>query len=136
QADTNLLATISNPLGGTITLTYKRDGNTVDSPDSVWTMASVEVNDGRPGDGVDVRRTAYSYTGLKSDRLHRDSLGYATVTETEIDTAATPPVGLRQTVHQYLNGNVFESGLETSTKVIDLSNGGYIKGVRQTWTLR
>ncbi len=136
QADTNLLATVRNPLGGTMTLTYKRDGNTVDNPDSVWDMASVEVNDGRPGDGVDVRRTAYAYDGLKTDRLHRQPLGYATVTETEIDTAANPPVGLRQTVHQYLNGNVFQSGLETSTTVTDLSNGGYIKGVRQTWTLR
>ena len=136
QADTNLLSTVSNPLGGTISLTYTRGGNTVDNPASVWNMASLEVNDGRPGDGVDVRRTSYTYAGLKADRLHRDPLGYATVTETEINTAANPPVGVRQTVHQYLNGNVFQAGLETSTTVTDLSNGGYIKGVRQTWTLR
>ena len=136
QADTNLLASVANPLGGTISMTYDREGNTVDSPDSVWTMASVEVNDGRAGDGVDVRRTAFAYEGLKFDRLHRASLGFAKVTETEIDTAATPPAGVRETVHQYLNSNVFQAGLETSTTVIDLSNGGYIKGAKQTWTLR
>jgi RHS repeat-associated protein len=136
QADTNLLATVQNPLGGTISMTYTRDGNTVDNPSSVWDMASVEVNDGRPGDGVDVRRTSYAYEGLKADRLHRDSLGYAKVTETEVDTAANPPKPVRATVHQYLNGNIFEAGLETSTTVVDLSNGGYIKGVKQTWTLR
>lgn len=136
QADTNLLATVQNPLGGTISLTYQRAGNTVDHPDSVWTMASVQVDDGRPGDGVDVRRTTYTYEGLKSDRLHRTSLGFAKVTETEIDTAANPAVGVRATVHQYRNGNIFEAGLETSTAVVDLANNGYIKGVRQTWRLR
>jgi len=95
QADTNLLASVANPLGGTISLTYQRDGNTVDNPSSVWDMVSVAVDDGRPGDGVDVRRTEYTYEGLKFDRLHRDSLGYHTVTETEIDTAANPPAGVR-----------------------------------------
>jgi YD repeat-containing protein len=30
----------------------------------------------------------------------------------------------------------FVAGLETSTTVNDLSNGGYIKGVKQTWVLR
>ena len=136
QADTNLLASVRNPLGGTIAMTYTRGGNTVDNPSSVWNMASVDVNDGRPGDGIDVRRTTYAYEGLKSDRLHRDSLGYARVTETEIDTAASPPTQVRATVHQYLNRNIFEAGLETSTTVVDLSNGGYIKGVKQTWALR
>ena len=63
QADTNLLSTVQNPLGGTMSITYARDGNTVDNPSSVWDMASVEVNDGRPGDGVDVRRTNYTYAG-------------------------------------------------------------------------
>jgi RHS repeat-associated protein len=136
QADTNLLSMVQNPLGGTMSITYQRDGNTVDNPSSVWDMASVAVNDGRTGDGVDVRLTDYTYEGLKASRMHRDTLGYATVTETEMDTAVDPPTPLRATVHQYLNGNVFEAGLETSTMVLDPSNGGYIKGVRQTWVLR
>ena len=140
QADTNLLASVGNPLGGTITMTYGRDGNTVDHPDSVWNMASLEVHDGRAGDGIDVRRTSFTYAGLKFDRLHRTSLGYAEVTETEMDVAndtdVVPSVPVRETVHTYLNGNVFEAGLETSTLVNDVSNGGYIKGVRQTWLLQ
>jgi RHS repeat-associated protein len=138
QADTNLLSSVHNPLGGTISMTYERDGNTVESPKSSWNMISVEVDDGRPGDGIDVTRTEYEYEGLLADRLHRASLGYSTMTETEIDTdPASPTVGdgLRQTVHTYMNGNIFESGLETSTTVNDLSNGGYIKGVKQTWQL-
>ena len=139
QADTNLLASVQNPLGGTISMTYERDGNTVDNPSSVWNMASVEVNDGRAGDGVDVRLTNYTYAGLKADRLHRTSLGYASVTETELDTDVdlpALPTPVRATVHQYLNGNIFEAGLKTSTAVVDLSNNGYIKGVKQTWALR
>jgi YD repeat-containing protein len=137
QADTNLLKSVANPLGGVITMTYARDGNTVDHPDSVWNMASVSVDDGRPGDGIDVRVTTFKYEGLKSDRLHRTSLGYARVTETELDVAndaaTIPTVPVRETVHTYLNDNVFVSGLETSTAVNEVSNGGYIKGVRQTW---
>jgi RHS repeat-associated protein len=135
QADTNLLATVKNPIGGTMTLTYKRDGNTVNNPGSVWDMASLSVDDGRPGDGVDVRLTQYAYDGLKFDRLQRTSLGYATVTETEMNTAVNPASPLRATVHTYLNGNVFEAGLESNTAVIDVSNSGYIKGTRQTWVL-
>ena len=133
QADTNLLAAVSNPLGGTMKLTYARAGNTVDNPDSVWTLASLEVNDGRPGDGVDVRRTTFAYAGLKFDRLQRTSLGFKTVTETELNELGA---SVRATVHTYLNDNVFNSGLETSTKVNDAATGDYLHGVLQTWNLR
>ena len=105
---------VHNPLGGTITMKYERDGNTVDHPDSVWTMESVSIDDGRPGDGVDVQKVEYDYAGLKYDRVHRDSLGYATITETEIDTAPNPVAPLRDHHHQYLNDNVFTAGLEKS----------------------
>ncbi|HSB85974.1 MAG TPA: SpvB/TcaC N-terminal domain-containing protein, partial [Ilumatobacteraceae bacterium] len=135
QEDTNLLATVANPLGGTMTMTYERDGNTVDNPDSVWDMASLEVDDGRVGDGADVRRTTFEYEGLKFDRLQRASLGYATVTETEVDTQTNPGTDVRETVHTYLNDNVFNSGLETSTKVNDVATGDYLHGVLQTWNL-
>jgi RHS repeat-associated protein len=133
QADTNLLSTVHNPLGGTISMTYTRDGNTVDNPGSTWDMASVTVDDGRPGDGVNVRTTGYTYSGLKSDRLHRDSLGYRSVIETEFDAANTP---LRRTTHTYLNNSIFDAGLETDTLVRDASDGSYLHGTRQTWTLR
>ena len=132
QADTNLLTAVHNPLGGAISMTYNRDGNTVDNPGSTWDMSSVTVDDGRPGDGVNVRTTDFSYAGLKSDRLHRDSLGYQTVVETELDASNTPA---RTTTHSYLNDNVFNSGLETDTLVRSAA-GGYLHGTRQTWTLR
>lgn len=132
QADTNLLSTVHNPLGGTIGLTYKRDGNTVDNPGSVWDMASVTVNDGRPGDGVDVTHTGYSYDGLRYDRLQRTSLGYSTATEIEYDENGT---ARRQTVHSYENDNVFDAGLETKTLVED-ADGNYLHGTVQTWDLQ
>jgi len=132
QADTNLLSTVTNPLGGTTTIGYTRTGNTVDSPDSVWTMTSVDVDDGRPGDGVDVRSTTFAYDGMKFDRLHRASLGFAKVVETEMDSGA----GVRATTHSYRNDNVFNAGLETSTIVTDAQTGEYIHGLRQTWELR
>jgi RHS repeat-associated protein len=136
QDDTNLLSTVTNPLGGTIALRYAREGNTVDSPDSVWTLSRVDVNDGRPGDGVDVQRTRFAYEGLRSDRLHRDSLGFAAATATEIDTGANPPVALRSTRHEYQNDNVFDAGLETRTLISDARTGDWLSGVKQTWSLR
>ena len=94
QADTNLLATVQNPLGGTITMTYERDGNTVDSPASV---VGHGVGGRRRRPARRRRRRAPHQVHLR--RAARPtvctatSLGYATVTETEIDTAANPPDG-------------------------------------------
>jgi hypothetical protein len=38
-ARTNLLSTVQNPLGGTISLDYDRYGNSVDHPDSTWALS-------------------------------------------------------------------------------------------------
>lgn len=78
---TNMLKTVTNPIGGSIRLGYQRDGNTVDQPNSQWTMSSVEVDDGRPGDGADVTMTTYEYAGNKYSPLLREVLGYNKVTD-------------------------------------------------------
>jgi RHS repeat-associated protein len=131
---TNLLAGVSNPLGGHIGLEYERDGNTVDHPDSVWTMSKVEVDDGRPGDGADVLATAYEYSGLRYDRVHRQSLGYSTVRERELDAASGDPV--RDTERTFLNDNVFVSGLETAALVTDAQTGENLRGATMEWGFR
>src|SRR5690606_36073213 len=83
---TGLLHTVTNPLGGSFDLSYERRGNTTDHADSVWSMSRLDVHDGRPGDGADTESTRFTYDGLRFDVPHRASLGYSTITATELDT--------------------------------------------------
>ncbi|GLI28356.1 hypothetical protein ARHIZOSPH14_25980 [Agromyces rhizosphaerae] len=131
---TNLLQTVANPLGGSIDLDYERDGNTYAHPDSIWTMSKVSVNDGRPGDGVDVLTSTFEYDGLAFDRLFRQSLGYSGVIEHEMDAAGTTAV--RDTTRTFLNDNIFTAGLETSTELSDASTGDVIRGAYLDWEFR
>ncbi|MGH9222291.1 MAG: SpvB/TcaC N-terminal domain-containing protein [Acidimicrobiales bacterium] len=112
---TNLLSTAKNPLGGEVRLGYKRDGNTVAQPFSQWVLDRVEVDDGRPGDGVDVELTTFEYSGNRYSPLEREILGYAKVVDRQRahQGDANPyddPV-LRSIEREFLNGTVFESGL-------------------------
>jgi len=136
--ETNLLKEVSNPLGGSFSLQYERDGNTFDHPGSVWTMSRVDVNDGRPGDGADVTATSYEYSGLRYDRLHRESLGFASITEHELElaTTTTPETTLRTTVREFLNENVFVAGLEKSLLISDPTTGDSLQGSEWTWAFR
>ncbi|RLE20154.1 MAG: hypothetical protein DRJ50_11185, partial [Actinobacteria bacterium] len=110
QGRTNLLESVANPLGGSFTIDYSREGNTTDHPGSVWVMDTVVVDDGRSGDGYDVTTREFSYDGLNYDRAHRASLGFSTVTTTEVDDAGNE---LRITEQTFLNDNVFVAGLLT-----------------------
>jgi hypothetical protein len=112
--ETNLLQTVTNPLGGTIGLSYTRDGNTIDSPESTWVLSRVDVNDGRPGDGADITATTYEYAGLRYDRVHRQSLGFGMITARELDAGAAGQPALRVTTTRYHNSSVFTAGLERS----------------------
>ncbi|WP_153395385.1 SpvB/TcaC N-terminal domain-containing protein [Ornithinicoccus halotolerans] len=131
---THLLASVENPLGGTIELDYQRDGNTVEHPDSVWTLDTVRVDDGRTGDGPDVLRTDFDYSGLKYDRVHRQSLGYAEIREHEVDAATG--TAIRTTTRSFLNDNVFVAGLETGAIVTDAVTGENLRGATMEWGFR
>ncbi|WP_154402237.1 SpvB/TcaC N-terminal domain-containing protein [Ornithinimicrobium cavernae] len=136
---TNLLQEVVNPLGGTMTLDYARDGNTIAHPGSVFTMTSVTLDDGRDsaGDGVDVLAWTYDYEGLDYDRAHRQSLGFATILEHEMD--ATTGTAIRTTTRRFLNDNVFVAGLEWSTLRTDAQADPLednLSGATMTWGFR
>ncbi len=145
---TNLLRSVENPFHGTIELDYEREGNTVEHPGSVWVMSSVTVDDGRDGevevdgdvvdtDGTDVLRRTFDYDGLRYDRVHRQSLGFATLTEHEVD--ATDGTVIRSTERSYLNDNVFVAGLATTVVRYDASTGkgaGNLQGATMEWGFR
>ncbi len=135
---TNLLRQVRNPLGGSIRLGYSRDGNTEGQPNSVWTLSSVEVDDGRPGDGVDVRLSTYEYSGGRYNRLEREMLGYSTVIERQRAFAgdgnvADDPV-LRVIERNYLNNNIFDSGL-LARQTLRTASGTPLQETQSTWSL-
>lgn len=131
---TNLLSSIETPLGSTFTLDYERTGNTTDQPESLWVLSELEVDDGRPGDGDDIARTTFSYSGNRYDRLLRDVLGFAVVEETEwtvSDSLINPPAGITPTAtaerlsrRRYLNSTPFESGLMTEESLWTVDAAG------------
>ena len=91
---TNLLKSVSRPLGASFSMEYTRDGNTTANPTSRWVLTSVTVDDGHADDGPATRLTTYAYSGGAYSRLEREFFGYAQVTEQPRNTAILrkPPV--------------------------------------------
>ncbi|MFL6201629.1 MAG: toxin TcdB middle/N-terminal domain-containing protein [Thermoanaerobaculia bacterium] len=89
----NLLSAVHRPLGGTIRLDYRRQGNRVDLsdpahridlPHGIWALASATVDDGR-GNAY-LTRFDYFNDGFY-DRAERESYGFARVLTTLPDGA-------------------------------------------------
>ena len=139
---TNLLSQVTNPLGGTFSVDYSREGNTVAHPDSVMVMSRLDVKDGRsvPGEAAGVSTTGHyakslDYASPRYDRTHRASLGFASVTTNELDTTKDDKP-MRSTVQSYLNDSVFEMGRLKEVRIIDLSDGSNIRGSEVSWGIR
>src|SRR5262249_50244616 len=86
----NLLKTVTRPLGGTIELDYRREGNRVapdesprvDMPQNQWVLASTTTSDGR---GNRYRQTFDYFGSGVYDRAERENLGFARVVTTRDD---------------------------------------------------
>ncbi len=133
---TNLLQSVTNPLGGQTRLNYSRNGNKVDQPASQWDLTSVEVDDGRPGDGPNVLLTTYEYSGNRFSPLERELLGYSKVVERQRsfrgDGNRYDDPLLRSVERTFRNGTVFESGIMTS-EVLQAPGGRPLKETRTEW---
>ncbi|GAA1797698.1 toxin TcdB middle/N-terminal domain-containing protein [Agromyces neolithicus] len=133
HGETNLLAAVHNPIGGTIEIGYDREGNERDHPGSVFTMAEVRLDDGRTDTDANDLAFEYEYDDPKFDRLFRQPLGFAEVTAHELDP--TDGSVQRSTVRTYLNDNVFVAGLQTSETVQDAA-GTALRSSVQQWAFR
>ncbi|HEY1214975.1 MAG TPA: toxin TcdB middle/N-terminal domain-containing protein, partial [Bryobacteraceae bacterium] len=107
---TNLLRTVTRPMGAVFTLDYQRVGNTYDMPSSVWTLASVKVFDGFKGDGPDTLLTTFDYAGGHFDRDEREFYGFATVRTYSHDAANTSAVYSIST-QTYSNDSYYTKGV-------------------------
>lgn len=110
---TNKLKKVNRPLGANFTLDYKRIGNTYDMPNSVWTLASVDLFDGLTGDGADHIRSSFDYADGRFDRHEREFYGFKKVVTNHHDTENSDVVYRKQET-EYANDNYYEKGLVKS----------------------
>lgn len=128
---TNMLKSVSRPLGGKFELEYKRTGNTYNLPQSRWVMSKVSLFDGVASDtpstdlpkGSDYRAFKYEYQNGKHDRIEREFLGFANVVQEELNTTGVNLVaGTPNT--EIFNDNI-KSAINTAS-VFRVSNQTYL----------
>ncbi len=114
---TNLLRSVTRPLGGTITIDYKRAGNTHKMNQSRWTMSNTTIKDEKNNSYA----TKYDYEDGKYDRFEREFYGFAKVTETKImaDGTNQPLPEGTNLERNFITGNYFQKGLERETLLRD-----------------
>lgn len=115
---TNLLKSVERPMGSRIDLDYTRDGNTYDQPHSRYVLSKVALDDGHAGDGPDVQLSTYDYSGGVYDRLEREFLGYHTVVERHLNTAAGNAV-TSAVMRDYRTDSYYTRGLLQRERMTD-----------------
>jgi RHS repeat-associated protein len=110
---TNLLKSVSRPMGAFFTMDYQRMGNNFAMPNSIWALSSVKMYDGFAGDGPDTSQTTFDYTGGYFDRDEREFYGFKTVTTKSHDAANNNAV-YTITTSSYSNDNFYMKGAQLS----------------------
>ena len=131
---TNLLKSVSRPLGAKIDLDYTRTGNTYDQPESKWALSRTTVFDGLAGDGADTSVTTFKYENGKYDRYERDFNGFGKVTAEVRDPAAGGAL-YRAVTDEYRTDGHYAKGLLTRTLTTDGAGKPYKETVN-TYQLR
>lgn len=121
---TNLLRSVTRPMGARIDLDYTRSGNTVDMPQSRWVLSRTSMFDGLAGDGVDTRLSTFRYEHGRYDRLEREFLGFGRVVIEDRDVDAETRVQ-RVVTNEYRNDGYYSRGLLTRTLTADDSGRTY-----------
>jgi RHS repeat-associated protein len=107
----NLLSRIDQPLGGSVEMTYARQGNTVEMPESRWVMTSATVHDGlETGVGHDMTQ-AFTYRDGHHDRAEREFFGFASVETVRPDGSSL--------LHRFLTDGYRRRGLLVSEELRD-----------------
>jgi RHS repeat-associated protein len=108
---TNLLKTVTRPLGGTFDLEYTREGNTYEMPQSQWLLTNVTLSDGMGRS----YKTGYTYADPHQDRFEREFYGFAQVQENQ-----APGTAIARTVAETFNNrDYYLKGLLEKTVTSD-----------------
>ncbi|MEJ5362044.1 MAG: toxin TcdB middle/N-terminal domain-containing protein [Spirochaetota bacterium] len=116
---TNMLKSIKNSIGGTISLDYKRVGNTRYMPQSQWVLSKVTVNDGTAlldttSGSIHSYTTRYEYENGIQDRKNREFLGFTKVVEKKADGSTVEK--------EYYTDDYYKKGL-LKKQIIQDNNG-------------
>jgi RHS repeat-associated protein len=137
---TNLLKSVSRPLGATFNLEYQRSGNTYAQPQSRWVLSRVNLFDGHAGDGdatvgneFRTTTTTYRYENGVYDRFEREFYGYQKVTEEHRDPASDALY--RSVVREFRIDTFFTRGLLASELTQDAAGRPFTK-IEHTYTLQ
>ncbi|MEV4334300.1 SpvB/TcaC N-terminal domain-containing protein [Streptomyces sp. NPDC049597] len=130
---TNLLRTVSRPMGARIDLDYARTGNTQAMPESRWVLSRTSVFDGLAGDGADTRLTTFRYDQGRYHRAEREFLGFGRVITAQRDTGADDAVR-RVRTDDYRTDGYVTRGLLTRSLTEDGAGHPY-KETLNTYTL-
>ncbi|MEO6000540.1 MAG: SpvB/TcaC N-terminal domain-containing protein [Chitinophagaceae bacterium] len=131
---TNKLKKVTRPLGGSFTLDYTRVGNTYEMPNTVWTLATVDVFDGVPGDGPDRTNNTFQYQSGHYDRNEREFYGFGKVITFNNDTENQDAL-FRTIVDEFVTDNFYEKGLLKS-RVIKNAAGDKFNEIKNTYELK
>ncbi|AUX48099.1 uncharacterized protein SOCE26_096290 [Sorangium cellulosum] len=134
----NLLRQVNRPLGGSVVLDYRREGNLVvpsegaleevdrapqvDMPSSQWVLSEVTVDDGMAGlpgvHGVHTYRTNIeTHADGVYDRDERVELGYGRVTTTALGEDGATAMSIEDV--EYVNHDVYRRGFVARSTLRD-----------------
>lgn len=131
---TNLLESVTRPMGGSFTLDYTRDGNTTTDPQSRFDLTRITVDDGQTTGGQDTELTTVKYAGGLYNRTERQFYGYRTVVQEQRDPGSNDAL-YRTVTRTYLNDSYYTRGLLADELTADAA-GRPFQETKDTYQLR
>ena len=98
---TNMLKTVTLPMGGHIGIGYEQTTPSYDHPGRKWVMASVETTGGYEENGVTTTMNTFEYGGGYRDRRERDFYGFKTVRTNQISNTLPDREGQGGSLYRY-----------------------------------
>jgi RHS repeat-associated protein len=119
---TDMLKSVTNPLGGKFTIDYKVQPVDYNNSQAKWAMSDLQIEDGydKVNDGKDVYKKHFIYENGKYDRREREFYGYETVKVQDyvMDEDNLPTSVYRTSVSKYHNNSYFLNGLMKESYVL------------------
>jgi len=119
----NLLQTVSLPLGGSLEFDYKLQGNTADVPFGQYVLQQIVAHDGMTGDGADEIIHKFQFLNGYYDRFERQFYGYDTVIQNQIDSSTNTLY--RNLVSKFNNKDYYLTGLCLDRVLYDANQHKY-----------
>ncbi len=129
---TNMLASVTNSLGGSFSIGYTRSEATYDHPGGKWVMSELSVDDGIHDDGP-CPKTRFEYAHGVYDRREREFRGFGEVRTCQFDTEHGDTL-YRMLAETYDVGHYYTRGLLLGTLLTDARGRKYTETVNTYYT--